>query len=77
MKAGYSCAIATFNIEGWKPEDIATALFDKNKIHTSGINQEEVHGVRITPHVYTSLRDLDSLVEGIEEIAETEPPVSK
>ncbi len=74
LKDNYSCAIANFTIEGWKPEDIDTKLFEKKKIHCTTINHEKVHGVRVTPHVYTSLRDLDRLVEGIAEIAAMEPP---
>lgn len=77
LKDNYSCAIATFNIEGWEAGDVANQLFEKKKIHTSGINHEQVHGVRVTPHVYTSLRDLDRLLEGIKEIAESEVPVKK
>ena len=72
LKDEYSCAIANFTIEGLKPEDIDAKLFEKKKIHCTTINHENVHGVRITPHVYTTLRDLDRLVEGITEIAATE-----
>src|ERR1043165_9212344 len=74
LKDDYSCALANFTLEGWKPEDIDAKLFEKKKIHCTTVNHENVHGVRITPHVYTSLRDLDRLVEGIEEIAAMQPP---
>src|SRR2546427_704051 len=50
LKPEYSCAIANFSIEGWKPEDIDSKLFEKRKIHTTTINWENVHGVRVTPH---------------------------
>ncbi len=74
LKPEYSCAIALFSIEGWKPEDIDTKLFEKKKIHVTNINWEGLHGVRVTPNVYTSLRELDRLVDGINEIAAMEPP---
>lgn len=74
LKPEYSCAIANIGIEGWKPEDIDNRLFEKKKIHVTTVNHEGVHGIRITPHVYTSLRDLDRLVEGLTEIAAMEPP---
>ena len=74
MKPEYSCAIATFSIDGWKPEDVEAKLFEKRKIHTTGINRENVHGTRVTPHVYTSLRDLDILVDLINEMCTTDPP---
>jgi len=74
LKPEYSCALANFSIEGWKPEDIDAKLFEKKKIHVASMNWENVHGVRVTPHVYTSLRDLDRLVDGINEIAAMDPP---
>ena len=69
LKDEYSCAIATFSIDGCTTTDIDSKLFERKKIHCTTVNQEKVHGVRITPHVYTPLRDLDKLVEGIQEIA--------
>lgn len=74
LKDEFSCAIATFAIDGWKPEDIDARLFEKKKIHCTTINQENVHGVRVTPHVYTTLRDLDQLVAAITEMTMIESP---
>jgi len=64
-----SCAIASIAIEGKKPEEVAGELFTKHKIHTVAINWENIHGVRVTPNVYTSLKDLDKLAEAIRKIA--------
>ena len=64
-----SCAIASIAIEGKKPEEVAGELFSKHKIHTVAINWENIHGVRVTPNVYTSLKDLDKLAEAIRKIA--------
>lgn len=69
LKAAYSCAIGNFSIDGWKPEDIDAQLFNQYKIHTVGINWENIHGIRVTPHVYTSLKELDRLVVAIEKLA--------
>jgi selenocysteine lyase/cysteine desulfurase len=77
LKDAYSCAIANFTIAGWEAADIDAKLFEKWKIHCTTINQEKIHGVRVTPHVYTSLRDLDVLVQAITEIAAMEPPKKK
>jgi hypothetical protein len=38
---------------------------DKYKVHTVGINWENIHSVRVTPNVYTTTKNLDVLVEGI------------
>ena len=65
----YSCAICGVSIDGMIPGQLDTALFEKYKIHTVGIVWENISCVRITPHVYTSLNDLDKLVRAITEIA--------
>jgi selenocysteine lyase/cysteine desulfurase len=43
-------------------------LFAKFKIHTSPTKWEKLDGVRVTPHVYTSLRDLDRLLDGVQHL---------
>ena len=65
----YSCALGTFSIEGLKPGDIVSTLMDKYQIHTTPIVWENVSAVRITPHVYTTTRDLDRLIEAVAKIA--------
>lgn len=65
----FYCAISNIAIEGMQPGDAAAALLSKYKIHTVGIDWENIHGVRVTPHVYTSTKDLDRLVAAIREIA--------
>lgn len=65
----YSCALGTFSIDGLKPGDIVSTLMDKYQIHTTPIVWENVSAVRITPHVYTTMRDLDRLVDAVGKIA--------
>ncbi len=65
----YSCAICGLSIDGLTARELDNALCTKYKIHTVGINWENIHCVRITPHVYTTLKDLDKLVMAIKEIA--------
>ena len=69
LQAAYSCAICGVSIDGMTPGEVDTALFNNYKIHTVGIVWENISCVRITPHVYTRLQDLDKLVKAIEEIA--------
>jgi len=64
-----ACAIASVAIEGKKPEEVAGELFSKHKIHTVAINWENIHGVRVTPNVYTSLKDLDKLASALKKMA--------
>ena len=69
FKPEYSCAICGVTVEGMTPGELDNALFTTYKIHTVGIVWENISCVRITPHVYTKLQDLDKLVLAIEEIA--------
>lgn len=65
----YSCAICGVSIDGMTPGELDGALFNTYKIHTVGIVWENISCVRITPHVYTKIQDLDKLVLAMEEIA--------
>ncbi len=65
----YSCAICGVSIDGFTPQELDSLLFAKYKIHTVGINWENIHCVRVTPHVYTRIKDLDKLVLALKEIA--------
>jgi selenocysteine lyase/cysteine desulfurase len=65
----YACAISLVSVDGLKPEELDKKLYQKYKIHTVGITWENIKGVRVTPHVYTSLKDLDRLVTALDEIA--------
>lgn len=69
LKPQYSCAICGVSIDGMTPAQLDSALFEKYKIHTVGIVWENISCVRITPHVYTSIQDVNKLVSAIEEIA--------
>ncbi len=61
----WGCAIGSISIEGRKPGELDSFLMDKYHVHTVGIEWENIHGVRVTPNVYTTLKNLDVLVEGI------------
>jgi len=70
FKPEYSCAICGVSIDGMTPGELDSALFNTYKIHTVGIVWENVSCVRVTPHVYTKLQDLDKLVMAIGELAD-------
>ncbi|MDE3143378.1 MAG: aminotransferase class V-fold PLP-dependent enzyme [Bacteroidota bacterium] len=69
LKPQYSCSICGVSIDGMTPGELDNALFNNYKIHTVGIVWENISCVRITPHVYTRIEDLNKLVRAIEEIA--------
>lgn len=61
----WGCAIGNVGIEGHKAGELDSFLMDKYKIHCVGIEWENIHGIRVTPNVYTTTKNLDRLVEGI------------
>ena len=62
-------AIANVGIQGMAPGALATALFDRYRIWTVGINTAGVTGVRITPQLFTTTAELDTLVRAITELS--------
>jgi selenocysteine lyase/cysteine desulfurase len=76
MKPGFGCAIGLVSIEGRKPSELDAFLFNNYKVHAVGIEWENISGVRITPNVYTSTKNLDVLAEGIETFTKTVKPLS-
>jgi selenocysteine lyase/cysteine desulfurase len=71
-----SCGIANVSIEGIDPAAIGSYLFDKHKIFVTPIIHEEFKGLRITPNVYTTLKELDKFCEVMTTIANKGLPKS-
>ena len=66
---GRSCAIANVGVNGMKPADLAKTLFDRYKVWTVAIDTANVHGVRVTPQLFTTPKELDVLVRALKELA--------
>ncbi|HSC58882.1 MAG TPA: aminotransferase class V-fold PLP-dependent enzyme [Gemmatimonadales bacterium] len=64
-----SCAIANVGVPKLTPAELATALFDRYKVWTVAIDGAGVRGTRVTPHVFTSTAELDTLVRALKELA--------
>ena len=69
------CAIGNFQIDGGDVTKITEHLFSKHKIIATPIVHEEFTGIRITPNIFTSLRDLDRFCKVIETLAGKKLPV--
>ncbi len=69
LKPEYSCALGTFSIDGMDVGDVAAKLMADYQIHTVSIKWENVNAVRVTPHVYTTTRDLDRFIDAAMKIA--------
>ena len=64
-----SCAIAAFGVDGVAAQQVARRLMDEYRIFTvvRAIGAEEC--VRVTPHLFTSIAQLDALVRAVGAIA--------
>lgn len=69
LKPEFSCALGNFSIDGMEPETVANRLMGEFQIHTVAIKWENISGVRVTPHVYTSTKDLDRFVDAVLKLA--------
>jgi selenocysteine lyase/cysteine desulfurase len=64
-----SCAIANVGVRGMAPADLAKTLFERYKVFTVAIDTANVHGVRVTPQLFTTPKELDVLVRALKELA--------
>jgi selenocysteine lyase/cysteine desulfurase len=71
-----SCGIANVEIVGVDPGALGTYLFDKHKIFTTPIIHDEFRGLRITPSVYTTLKELDRFADVMTTVAKKGLPKS-
>jgi selenocysteine lyase/cysteine desulfurase len=49
---------------------MAQLLFDEYKIFTVAIDGANVHGCRISPNIFTTTEELDSLVNAVTELSQ-------
>lgn len=61
--------IGNVGIEGIEPSDLADQLMKDYRIFTVAIDRPGVRGLRITPNVYTTTKELDALVSAIRELS--------
>lgn len=64
-----SCALANIHVEGTDPYAVCAHLMSRHKIFATPIVHEEFKGVRVTPSVYTTLKELDRFCEALTAIA--------
>jgi selenocysteine lyase/cysteine desulfurase len=61
-----SCGIGVIGFEGVPAGKLAGHLFTKHRIIVTTIDYDSVHGMRITPSVYTTLREVDTFCDAME-----------
>jgi selenocysteine lyase/cysteine desulfurase len=64
-----SCGVANVELVGIDPPQLATYLMERHKLFTVPIVHEEFKGLRVTPNVYTTLKELDRFCEVMETVA--------
>jgi selenocysteine lyase/cysteine desulfurase len=66
-----ACAIANVGVDRLAPADLAHTLLERYRIWTVAIDapQAGVRGVRITPNLFTTTAELDTLVLALKELA--------
>ncbi|MBX2922255.1 MAG: aminotransferase class V-fold PLP-dependent enzyme [Chitinophagaceae bacterium] len=69
LRHDYSCAICGVSIDGIESVALSGMLFDKYRIHTTAMVYANVNCVRVTPHVYTTLKEVDTLAQAIGELS--------
>ena len=64
-----TCAIANVGINGIKPAELSKRLLEKYGVYTVAIDTPAVQGARVTPHVFTTTKELDLFVRALNEMA--------
>ncbi|OLY92576.1 Selenocysteine lyase/Cysteine desulfurase [Cnuella takakiae] len=69
LRPEFGCAIGLVNLDGIAPVELDNFFFQKYRVHTTPVKWGGIEGVRVTPNVYTSTRDLNVLVQAINQAA--------
>jgi selenocysteine lyase/cysteine desulfurase len=62
----WGCAIGLLSVKGEANGELERYLLEQYRIHTTTIKVDGLQGVRLAPNVYTSIKNLDLLVEAVE-----------
>jgi isopenicillin-N epimerase len=66
-----SCGLATFGIDGLDLNKLIGHLFNEYRIIVTGfVNFAGINGIRVTPNVFTTLREIDAFAEAVERVLE-------
>jgi len=66
-----SCGIGFLSFQGADFQKIHDALWTKYSIVTAAVGHAEYSGLRVTPHVYSTLRDIDYFADMVEKELKT------
>jgi selenocysteine lyase/cysteine desulfurase len=63
-----SCAIGLVKIDGIDPVKLSDHLFAQHKIVTFVIQHKDFSGIRVTPNLYTTLREIDVFTDALRDV---------
>ncbi|MGP0068906.1 MAG: aminotransferase class V-fold PLP-dependent enzyme [Isosphaeraceae bacterium] len=63
-----SCGIALVHIDGIEPAKLSDHLFSRYKIFTVAITHKDFSGIRVTPNVYTTPKEIELFVEAMHQV---------
>jgi len=63
-----SCGIGLLSVEGKDPAALADQLWEKYRILTVAIVHKQFQGLRITPNIYTTAREVETFCEAVEKL---------
>lgn len=63
-----SCGLGVIGFEAWDGPKLAGQLFAKHRIIVTNIVYDNVNGIRVTPNIYTTLREVDTFCDAVEQL---------
>ena len=73
-RPAHSCAIGNVQIVGVSTAKVVSTLWDRWRIIATPIVHAEYEGLRVTPNVYTTLAEIDTFVEAMQDAAKNGVP---
>lgn len=64
--ASYSCAVAHFSSDKIDSKTLVNNFFRKHRIHVLKVNLEQLQGIRVSPNIFTTTRDLDRFITAVQ-----------
>ena len=71
-----ACAIGTMGFEGIDPVKLTAHLWDRARVIVTPIKHVEFNGIRVTPNVYTTLEEVDTLATELERVLDRGIPAT-
>jgi selenocysteine lyase/cysteine desulfurase len=66
LRPGLAYGVANFRVEGMDSGALSDWMWSRHRILTVTIKHEDFEGIRVTPHVYTTLSELDRFCDTVE-----------